>query len=555
MEDTPRSGGKIVQRALIIYVREINMKRLLAVVLSVVLSLGICSVWGENADSVLFKTDYIYQDGLKSSYDLDGDGNDDEISVFEKEIASKHSVVNVKVNDCEYQKDILSSWVRDVYIGDLNTSDKTTEIFIIYGYHSRSWCEILRYENKELKALNVKAADGEVKEITAPNDYVSEDYIYAPEISVCGNGTLYLSGDSGMTKEYILDKYQEVERGLLTQFEGEPQSLNAVQEINVDYIKLYSDKINEIRNEYMTGKKTLPDYMHVDLSSDDDFNHHFYFSLQDFNFDGVPELYHTVCSRFELEYAPVSDTAELYYIKDGKVEKGTIVGSCDLLPGYEGRKVDYTDLSSSIWQNVVKNTETEEINFITYNGFSAFMDFPPVNCDKLFFDPETGSLYSESIINQSVESYEQRQVLNGYEYIGTDVYFNSAVQDEWNIRNWKPVYIAPKVTVNGKKIDFDRPPVIVKDRTLVPIRKIAEALGAEVQWDGSENKALIFTDEGRVELNIDDISYTVNGKKKTMDVAAQLFSDRTFVPARVVAEALGCIVDWNDNPQTVIITK
>ena len=130
--------------------------------------------------------------------------------------------------------------------------------------------------------------------------------------------------------------------------------------------------------------------------------------------------------RFELEYSLCEGTQELYYIKDGKVEKGEIVGACELLPGYEGRKVNYTDLTSSIWQNVVKDTETGEINFITYNGFSAFVDAPPVTRYKMFFDPETGSLYSETIIDQPQGVYEQRPILRGYEYIGTDGYYNVA---------------------------------------------------------------------------------------------------------------------------------
>lgn len=526
------------------------MKKFLAFLLSALLMTGTASVWG---DSLLLKTEYNYQDGLNLSLDLDGDGKDDEIFVKEEEKARKKSVINVRVNDKEYKKDIGSCWIRDVYICTLSTADTLKEIVIVYGYHSRSWCSILRYENNELKALNIKADNKEITDVTAANDYADENGVYSPQLTVSGDGTLYLSGFSETSEENVTDKYQEVEKDFLVQFEGEMLNVHSIGKSDVLYKKLYAEKMKEICNEYVSGKRTLPDYIEIDPTNQNDSV--LYFSLQDFNFDGIPELYHTVCNRFESEYSSVLDTPEIYYIKNGKVEQGSIVGSCNLLPGYGGRKIDNTDLSSYVWHNVVKNTETGEINFIAYNGFSAFVDFPQVNCDKLFFDPETGSLYSENIINQPSQSYEQRQILNGYEYIGTDVYFNSAVQSEWDIWKWQPVYIAPKVTVNEKTVEFDRPPVIVNDRTLVPIRKIAEALGAEVQWDEAENKALIFTDSGNVELRINDKNYKVKGMTKVMDVPARLMSGRTYVPARAVAEAFGCTVDWDEASNTVIIKK
>mgnify|MGYP000246646339 CR=1 FL=1 len=46
-----------------------------------------------------------------------------------------------------------------------------------------------------------------------------------------------------------------------------------------------------------------------------------------------------------------------------------------------------------------------------------------------------------------------------------------------------------------------------------------------------------------------------NGKAVTLDVPAQLINDRTLVPVRAIAEAFGCNVDWNSNTQTVTITE
>ena len=46
-----------------------------------------------------------------------------------------------------------------------------------------------------------------------------------------------------------------------------------------------------------------------------------------------------------------------------------------------------------------------------------------------------------------------------------------------------------------------------------------------------------------------------NGKAVTLDVPAQLINDRTLVPARAVAEAFGCDVDWDDTTKTITITN
>ena len=98
------------------------------------------------------------------------------------------------------------------------------------------------------------------------------------------------------------------------------------------------------------------------------------------------------------------------------------------------------------------------------------------------------------------------------------------------------------VTLNGEKMEFDAAPFIQNDRTLVPMRKIFEAVGADVAWTSV------------VSIQIDSDTAFVNSEAKTLDVSAQLVNDRTFVPLRFVVEALGEKVDWDESTQTVIIT-
>ena len=110
-----------------------------------------------------------------------------------------------------------------------------------------------------------------------------------------------------------------------------------------------------------------------------------------------------------------------------------------------------------------------------------------------------------------------------------------------------------EIRVNGTYIDFDAAPVIVDDRTLVPVRAIFEALGAEVWWDAETRTASAYGRDKSIEMTIDQNYFKKNGETVWLDVPAQIISDRTFVPARAIAEALDCYVTWEPSTRTVII--
>ena len=110
------------------------------------------------------------------------------------------------------------------------------------------------------------------------------------------------------------------------------------------------------------------------------------------------------------------------------------------------------------------------------------------------------------------------------------------------------------VTVDGTTVDFpDQKPIIQNDRTLVPIRFIAESLGYDVEWDSTENAAVI--DDGRVKLWIGTDKAELDGELVTLDTSSILVNDRTMVPLRAVAETLDCTVDWLAKTKTVQITS
>ena len=110
------------------------------------------------------------------------------------------------------------------------------------------------------------------------------------------------------------------------------------------------------------------------------------------------------------------------------------------------------------------------------------------------------------------------------------------------------------VTVNGSDVVFDQPPVIENDRTLVPMRAIFEALGAEVEWDGEARKVTSTKGDIKISLAIDSTEMSVGERNVTLDVPAKIINDRTMVPVRAISEAMECKVDWDGGERKVIIT-
>mgnify|MGYP003733309921 CR=1 FL=1 len=103
---------------------------------------------------------------------------------------------------------------------------------------------------------------------------------------------------------------------------------------------------------------------------------------------------------------------------------------------------------------------------------------------------------------------------------------------------------------------MDTVPYIKNSRSYVPMRYLAQMLGAEIVWSEAD-QTVTLTKEGEttVVLTIGSSTYTVNGESKTMDVAPEIVNDRSFLPARFVAEAFGAQVGWDEATQTVIIVR
>lgn len=107
------------------------------------------------------------------------------------------------------------------------------------------------------------------------------------------------------------------------------------------------------------------------------------------------------------------------------------------------------------------------------------------------------------------------------------------------------------IVVDGSQMQFNQPPVERAGRVFVPLRGVFERLGATVVYS---NGTINATGNGRnVSLTLGSNQATVNGQTQTLDEAPFLLGSSTLVPLRFIAQALGASVDWNNNSSTVTI--
>ncbi|GIQ68229.1 copper amine oxidase [Xylanibacillus composti] len=114
------------------------------------------------------------------------------------------------------------------------------------------------------------------------------------------------------------------------------------------------------------------------------------------------------------------------------------------------------------------------------------------------------------------------------------------------------------VVLNGQVVTFDAQPEIANARTMVPVRAIGEALGYEVEFEGTSVKLSL--DDKSVTLQLDDTQIAIEAageepNRRFMDVAPYAKDGRTYVPLRFFSEEFGMDVQWDADTRTAILRE
>ena len=273
-----------------------------------------------------------------------------------------------------------------------------------------------------------------------------------------------------------------------------------------------------------------------------------------------------------------------------------------------GTRVAYSQTinpEQPIMFDAVERTFTLDLSQLKSGEYSLSFKYKPIGTERLFTIKVADVYISTPKQSTSAKAYSitidkdtttvkinPGATINGIKINGTQaITMNNSIAtlsfDTMQIPNWAYDTIEPVVTsynppapkpepitsttiilrigsknmyVNGKLVVLDSVPIIRNDRTLLPIRFVAEALGAQVGWDGATQKVTIQDRTTKIEMWINKPTALVNGKTVYIDPANHkvtpiLVNARTMVPVRFVAETLGATVEWNEKLQQVTITK
>lgn len=119
----------------------------------------------------------------------------------------------------------------------------------------------------------------------------------------------------------------------------------------------------------------------------------------------------------------------------------------------------------------------------------------------------------------------------------------TAVQCEENIQ----------VMLNDEPLVFDVPPQIIDGCTLVPMRTIFEALGANVEWHAETRTITAVKTNRQIIMEAENKFIHINSETIELEVPPMIIEERTLVPIRAVSESLNCTVDWDSATKTVKI--
>ena len=112
------------------------------------------------------------------------------------------------------------------------------------------------------------------------------------------------------------------------------------------------------------------------------------------------------------------------------------------------------------------------------------------------------------------------------------------------------------LTINGEAVTVETPYVVGTGVTLVPIRVISEAFGAEVNWDGETKTVTVSCGECKVIVTVGSKTALVNGEEKTLEEAPEL-TDGGFsmIPLRFISESLGATVGYDNETAQITVVK
>lgn len=218
--------------------------------------------------------------------------------------------------------------------------------------------------------------------------------------------------------------------------------------------------------------------------------------------------------------------------------------------------------------------DLETVNAV-YSGGVYVATFTNANFERQEKSPRSSSKAKTIEVIKEVEVSKEKVILkdkDGTTYIGTlnDDGTYSLISDKEIVNKeleYNPLSSLPSkgiklvigslfAGIDGEIITLDTCPIIRDNRTMLPIRFIAEYLGAKVDWNENNPNEIIITKESKViKITIGKDKALINNKEYLLDSIPFIENDRTYMPVRFISEALNAEVIWNEDKPNEIIIK
>ena len=261
------------------------------------------------------------------------------------------------------------------------------------------------------------------------------------------------------------------------------------------------------------------------------------FALEDINKDGTPELY--LKSKKNLDYG------DLYALNKGKFECIGHSYNKSLIEKYRNNQTKEIFYSSTFAQGMYYfSRDKMNINFNNNVTLFSFSDNYFSVDNKLHYYTN-GKEVVESQYTKVVERFNKentKQEIIFYPLSEAGIIKSGLIENK-----------QITVLLDNQKITFEQPPIVENGRTLVPMRAIFEAMGATVDWNNKTQTAIGRINDKVISLTLGSEKTLINSKPYYIDVPVKAINGRTVVPLRFIAESLGAYVEWNGNTSTINI--
>lgn len=235
-------------------------------------------------------------------------------------------------------------------------------------------------------------------------------------------------------------------------------------------------------------------------------------------------------------------------VKDDSTEPSTVVISG--LELYLDRTLPvggYALMNIGEWSNDYDHRQNNANNILWENSSTDKADYDPSN-EPVVSDPD------DCKNDHAKAIFKYKEVICNDSYV--EVVTQARDQDDYTTNRKIVLTIgATTMAVGTETITLDTPAYINSENyTQLPLRAVSEAFGATVNWDDASRTVTIMMGQRVVSMTIGSKTMYVNGTPVAMNTAPEITNERTFVPVRDLANALGITkIDWNEASATVTL--